>query len=228
MCLQDHEASNYNKLCILGHCNKNVAVNIPGVLHRALKKKSGSPPRYLLDFKPTDFVPTAAKCKCVLLRQKKSLGRDNCKPDENGMYPCSVCERQGGRNSQEVNMLNQIKHVVDARKEKIIVCCQVPVRGQAGNYRQRCDVLLVPCAAQDVNQLVVIELDSTDHFEKPRQYGQSPTKAFNRAVVNDGNKNKAVYKAGMRLLRLAWQDMDSGSWETELNGVLDALQLDAM
>lgn len=223
MCLQDHGASNYNKQFILGHCNKTVEVNIPDVLYIALKKKSGRAPRSLVDFNSRDFVPTGAKCNCVLLRQKRSLGRDQCVPDESGFYPCSVCEREGGKNSHEVKMVNQVKKLVGARKEKFIVCVQVPVRGNDGTFRQKCDMILARCDATKLYQLLVIELDSTDHFEKPRQYGKSRDYAFNSAVKKDGEKNNAVFRSGMRLLRLNKRDMDSGCWVSELNAALDAL-----
>lgn len=190
-------------------------------------------------FRSLDYAPTGAKCGCVLFRQYKYV--KTLKVDENGMYKCSVCEKEGGQNRHEVEMLGKLRSVLDARKEHLVLCCQFPVvsaeaSGQpsdkAGDKDRdttilKCDVVVVPCDARDVYDLIAVELDSDDHGSKPRQNRQADReKAYNLTVDNDSRKNCAVNDAGMRLLRVQRDDMAAGM--SQLNTMLDSLQCRAM
>ena len=89
----------------------------------------------------------------------------------------------------------------------------------------RCDVVLVPVAAKHVQHLIGIELDGVDHEHKPRQYGVSRARAFNKAVHRDSEKQKAVKEKGMSFVRVAISDV-VGDWEKELQSKLDVIARD--
>ena len=116
----------------------------------------------------------------------------------NFMYTCSVCDRVGGRNAQEREMLDAVKSAVQGRAEQIVICVEFPL-----SENMRLDVVLVPCHATTVRHLIALELDGTDHGHKPRQYGMSQNEAFNAAAARDREKDRAVRATGMQFARIA-------------------------
>lgn len=240
-----------------------------------------------------EYAPTGAKCGCVMFRHYRYV--KTLKPDENGLYKCSVCEKGGCQNSDEVDMLHRVRSVLRARKEYFILCCQFPLetsivrcigenelvaeQGSAQGKRKRvkrighesaanagenehvmkgagheskastgenahvmkgaghekreektvlfCDIVIVPCAARSVTDVIVVELDGHDHAHKPRQNKEkNRDKAFTATVYSDNRKNEAVEEAGMNLLRVKRDKLTEGM--SQLNSMLNSLKLNVM
>lgn len=115
-------------------------------------------------------------------------------------------------------MLEALRCVLQARAEQFIVCSQLPLQ------KLRCDVVIVPRHARSISQLIVVELDGTDHCHKPRQYGMSCNEAYNATVDKDNKKARVVTEWGMKFVRLSRQellDVDQQAWVYKLNAVLD-------
>ncbi len=211
-------------------------------------------------FKRLDYVPTGAECGCVMFRQYKTVKGLNA--DEHGMYACSVCQKKGGQNRHEVEMLEQLRSRLTARKESFILCCQFPllsgnvdetggetvgetanevtgneVSGKGNvvskkkkNTVLKCDVVLVPCDAKHVSDLIAVELDSTDHSYNPRQIVAGVKRdrdtAHSETQDSDNRKTSTVGKAGMRLLRVQRDGIDAGL--SRLSTILDSIQVHTM
>lgn len=177
--------------------------------------KRDTPPKTYWDFGTGDLVPVAAaNCGCLLVRSKEHTC---ARLRSDGEYKCSVCEQRGGRNRQECWMLEQVKRIVHARSELYVICVQLPLHGT------RCDVVLIPLHASAVTQLVVIELDGTDHQHKPRQYGLCLNDSFNAVAQRDSHKATLVKSEGMQFMRVRWCDMAAGhqAWTKHLHAMLD-------
>lgn len=148
-------------------------------------------------------------------QQRETRPRGRHPPDSKGLYRCTVCNKVGGSNQQECFLLGKVKEVVRARSEHIVCCCQVPLGGK------RCDVMLMPLHAIAVKQLIVVELDGTDHTEKPRLYGLSRNEAYNTVVESDAEKKRLVTDRGMQFMRVSVSEVARTEWIDNLNAMLD-------
>ena len=196
--MQDQEA--WNEHHFLGHFHGG-GPTFPPPLWKVLGRDP--PPFSVNDFRSEHYVPTGAKCGCVMFRQKSHTV--TCDRNELGMYHCSVCEQLGDRNTHEKDMLEKVKDVVSCRKEEIIVCCQLPLPLVQASLR--CDVVLVPCAALEPRDMIAIELDSTDHGHNPWQYGDIRENAYNKKVAHENRKGAAIEKSGMSFLRVSLSEI---------------------
>lgn len=176
------------------------------------------------EFKSKHFVPVAARCGFVLVRTKQSTRRVLGRECTNGLYKCSVCQKKGGGNQQECHLLETLRGVLQARPEQFVICSQLPLQ------KLRCDVVIVPRHARSVSQLIVVELNGTDHDYKPRQYGLAFEDAFNATVDRDSSKARLATQHGMHFFRLRRADVlnedvvvDEQAWERRLNAVLDCV-----
>ena len=223
--MQDLSTFNFNERRLLGIFDGRTC--FPKAFWRLLGRGDGNKymPSHQSQFSDEDYVATGAECGCVLVRTLKTVKGLKLELDANGMYKCNVCAKNGGGNPHEREMLNKVKDVVACRKERIIVCCQVPLVGVDASLR--CDVVLVPCAAGVVSDLIAVELDSFDHELNPHRYGRDLSTAASAVAVSDARKADAVAKAGMRFLRVKKSDRDD-SWIPELNCMLDSLALNSM
>ena len=204
------------------------------------------PPFSVHDFRGDEYVATGAVCGCVMIRTLDHV-RNKCSADENGMYKCCVCDRNGNRFEKE--MLAKVKEELQPRPENIILCCQVPLERapldeerlrKQKNARKppplRIDVLLVRCDASKSSDMIAIELDGRDHGHDPfrtagpkrRRVTKSFESALSATFESDTEKSRAVEASGMRLLRVKKAELDGGPWIGELNSMLDSLELDAM
>lgn len=177
------------------------------------------PPRTYHDFRTGQRVAVAAdSCGCLIVRSKewnqRRISDGQC---TDGRYVCPVCNQAGGRNVQEVDMLQSLKRVVADRAEAFVVCVQMPLQNL------RCDVVLVPVHATRVQQLVVVELDGVDHAHKPRQYGKSFNESFNAAVQRDNTKEALVRREGMQFMRIDRSELnhEHQPWIQSLNRLLN-------
>lgn len=99
-----------------------------------------------------------------------------------------------------------------------MVCSQMPLAGT------RCDVVLVPLHATAVSQLVVFELDGTDHWHKPRMYGMSLADAYNATIARDNKKERLVREHGMRFARIAICE-SADERTAQMTAVLDSMMM---
>lgn len=167
------------------------------------------------EFKALDFVAISCRdCDCMLVLQRRET-RTRHRAVENGLYRCTVCDKVGSGNSQETILLNAVKAVVQARREPIVCCCQMPLASK------RFDVVLIPLHATLVKHLVVLELDGTDHSHKPRLNGLSMNAAYNTVVDRDAEKARIVRDHGMLFMRISISEVPGTEWEQKLNDVLD-------
>jgi len=179
-------------------------------------------PTIYWEFGDLDYVAVACtgECKCMLVMQRRQT---RSRQIYDGLYTCTVCSNEsckvgGGSkvgNQQERFLLEKVKEHMDARPEPFLCCCQLPLGGK------RCDVVLVPLHATAVNQLIVLELDGTDHLENPRLHGLSRCAAFNAVVDRDAEKASVVSDAGMQFMRISISEISGTGWTKKLNSLLD-------
>lgn len=81
--------------------------------------------------------------------------------------------------------------------------------------------MLMPLHAIAVKQLIVVELDGTDHTEKPRLYGLSRNEAYNTVVESDAEKKRLVTDRGMQFMRVSVSEVARTEWIDNLNAMLD-------
>lgn len=192
---------------------KGLIVDLPRPFWQVLGRNT--PPRTYHEFLTGDRVAVAAEgCGCLLVRSKEW---NQTKPVTDGKYMCTVCQQSGGRNVQECHMLGKVRDVVGVRAEDYVICVQMPLHGT------RCDVVLVPVCASTVHQLVVLELDGSDHAHRPRQYGKGYNESWNLGVQRDNKKARLVRDEGMQFMRIDWFEMqrDPQAWIQHLNFLLD-------
>ena len=210
----------------LGGINRgDLIIGAPNPLWSVIR--SGAPPRALIHLDPTDnVINAAARCGCLLVRTRRYV---NELEGQGRAHRCPVCERQGGQNGQEKEMLDKVRALLDARAEQFFICCQLPLRREKRRVL-RCDVVVVPRAAQAVDQLIGVELDGTNHEDRAMTYrGVSVDDSYNATRESDSEKGIAVRAKGMRFVRISWTCVrTSKHWHRQLSCQLDEIMQDIM
>lgn len=208
-----------------GFNREGLILGVPEALWSVIR--DGAPPRALIYLDPTDnVINAAAPCGCLLVRQRKYVrelmgqGRAN---------RCPVCQKQGGQNGQEKEMLDKVRALLQSRTEAFLICCQLPLP-RVNDSMLRCDVVVVPCGARAVNHLIGVELDGTNHKDRPMTYGGiSSIDGLNATVDSDNEKAIAVHEKGMRFVRVSWNSMQASQhWHRKLSCQLDEIKQDIM